>query len=206
MCQARLRQLDPKRDHAFAHGRPGTVQSGFGPFLPPEGTWWTSEVRGKGFSCTVYGLNAMCQAGLGQLNPKRDHGLAHRRPGTVQSGFGRFLGPGGTWWTSEVRGKGFSGTVFGLNAMCQARLRQLDPKRDHALAHGRPGTVQGGFGRFLPPGGTWWTSEVRGKGSSGTVFGLNAMCQAGLGQLDPKRDQCLAHRGPGTVQSGFGRF
>ncbi len=182
MCQAELGQLDPKRDHGLAHGRPGTVQSGFGLFLPPGRNWWTSDVREKGSSGTVFGLNAMCQAGVGQLDPKRDHGLAHGRPGTVQSGFGRFVGPGRTWWTSEIRGKGYSGTVFGLNAMCQARLRQLDPKRDHALAHRRPGTVQGGFGRFLPPEGTWWTSEVRGKGYSGPVFGLNAMCQAGQGQ------------------------
>ncbi len=148
----------------------------------------------------------MCQARLRQLDPKRDHGLAHGRPRTVQSGFGRYSGPGQTWWTSDVRRKGSSGTVFGLNAMCQARLRQLDPKRDHALAHGRPGTVQGGFGRFLPPEGTWWTSEVRGKGFSCTVYGLNAMCQTGVGQLNPKRDHWLAHGRLGTVQSGFGRF
>ncbi len=148
MCQARLRQLDPKRDHALTHGRPGTVQGGFGRFLPPGGTWWTSEVRGKGSNGPVLGLNAMRQAGLGHLDTKRDHGLAHGRPGTVQSGFGLFLPPGRNWWTSDVRQKGFSGTVFGLNAMCQAGVGQLDPKRDHGLAHGRLGTVQSGFGRF----------------------------------------------------------
>ncbi len=73
---------------------------------------------------------------------------------TVQSGFGRFLGPARTWWTSEVRETGSSGIVFGLNAMCQAGLGQLDPKGDHGLAHGHPGTVQSGFGRFLGPGRT----------------------------------------------------
>ncbi len=116
----------------------------------------------------------MCQAGLGQLDPERDHGRAHGHPGTVQSGFGRFLGPGRTWWTSDVRGKGSNGTVFGLNAMCRAGLGQLDPERDHGRAHGRPETVQSGFGRFLGPGRTWWTSDVRWK------VGLKAMCQAGL--------------------------
>ncbi len=89
MCQARLRQLDPKRDHALAHGRPETVQGGFGRFF----TAWRDlvDLRGprKGSSCTVYGLNAMCQAGLGQLDPKQDHGLAHGRPRTVQGGSGR---------------------------------------------------------------------------------------------------------------------
>ncbi len=44
-----------------------------------------------------------------------------------------------TWRTSEVRGKGSSGPVFGLNAMCQAALGQLNPQRDNGLAYGRPG-------------------------------------------------------------------
>ena len=39
---------------------------------------------------------------------------------------------------------------------------------------------------------TCWTSEFREKGSSGPVFGINAMCQAGQGQLDPKTDYGLA--------------
>ena len=129
----------------------------------------------------VFGLSTMCQAGLGQLDPKRDHRLEHRHPGMGQSRFGRFLDPGRTWWISEVRGKGSTGIVFGLNAMCQTVLGQLCPKRDHGLAHGWAGTRQSGFGRFLWPGRTWWTSEVRQKGCSGIVFGLNAMCQAGLG-------------------------
>ncbi len=109
-------------------------------------------------------------------------------------------------WTSEVRAKGSSGHGVGLNAICQAGLGQLDPKRDHGLAHGRPGTVQIGFGRCLDPERTWWTSHVRGKGSSGPGVGLNAICEAGLGKLDPKWDHGLAHRHPGTVQSEFGRI
>ncbi len=109
----------------------------------------------------------------------------------MQSGFGRFLGPGRTWWPSEVRGKGAGGIVFGVNSRCQAGLGQLDPKRDQCRAPGRPGTVHSGFGRYSGPGGTWWTSEVRGKGSSGIVFGLNAICQAGLGQLDQNRNKVL---------------
>ena len=96
-------------------------------------------------------------------------------PGKGQSRFGRFLGPGRTWWTSEVRGKGPSGPLFGINAMCQAGLGPLYRKGDHGLAHGRHGTVQSGFGRFLGPEWTWWTSEVRGKGSSGHVLALNNM-------------------------------
>ncbi len=78
----------------------------------------------------------------------------------MQSGFGRFLGPGRTWWTSEVRRKGFSGPVFGLNAMCQAGMGQPESKRDHGLAHGSSGTVQTGFGRFLDREWTWWTSNI----------------------------------------------
>ncbi len=172
MCQAGVGQVEPKRDHGRAHGRPGTVRGGFGLFLPPGRNWWTSDVRGKGSSGTVFGLNRHVSCRTGTTGPRTDHGRAHGRPGTVQSGFGRFLGPGRTWWTSDVRGKGSSGTVFGLNAMCQAVLGQLEPERDHGRAHGRPGTVQSGFGPFLPPGRIWWTSEVRGKGSSGTFFGL----------------------------------
>ncbi len=88
----------------------------------------------------------MCQAVLGQPDQKRDHGLAHGRSGTGQSVFDQFLGPGPTWWTSEVREKWSSGIVFGLKAICQAGQGQLDPKPDHGLEHGRPGMGQSGFG------------------------------------------------------------
>ena len=105
--------------------------------------------------------------------------------------------------TSEGGRKGqFSSPVFGLNAMCQAGLGQVDPIRDHGLA--RPWAFWNGAKRvcrLLGPGRTWWTSEGRAKGSSGPVFGLNAMYVAGLEQLDLKWDHGLAHRRSGMVQS-----
>ncbi len=67
------------------------------------------------------------------MDPKWDHGLAHGRPGMVQSGFGPFLGPGWTWLASEVWEKVSRGPVFGLSAMAKAELRQLNPKRDHMV-------------------------------------------------------------------------
>ncbi len=42
------------------------------------------------------GLCGSCQAGPGQLDPKRDHSLVRGRSGRVQGGFVRFVWPGQT--------------------------------------------------------------------------------------------------------------